>query len=190
MLRTIFVLSFLLLAATANAQSSNYNYLQGSFGQVDLDVPGFDVDGDGLGVAASFEIDENFYVSGEYQTADVDFGVDVNILDVVGGYRTGVGRNLDLYANLGYTKVKIEGAGGGSSDDGGFSVGMGLRGAVSEAVELYGGLDYIDFDDSDSEIRAKAGFIMMLNETLGVGLKASLWDDFSVYQINVRLYFE
>lgn len=188
--RLILVPALLLAAAAAGAQTANYNYIQGSFQQIDLDVPGLDVDGDGLGISGSFEIDENFYLFGEFQTADVGFGIDVDIIDVGGGYRTGIGRNLDLYANLGYTKVKIDGAGGGASDDSGFSVGLGLRGAVSEAVELYGGLDYIDFDDSDSETRANAGFLMKLTENLGVGLKASLWDDFNVYQINARLYFE
>jgi len=150
MLRSVLMVILFAFSASVGAQGTNFNYVQGSYGRVDLDDAVVDVDGDGLGVSASLEIDENFHVFGEYQTADIDFGVDLTLM----------------------------------------SIGIGLRGAVSEAVELYGGLDYIDFDDSDSETRANAGFILSLTETLGVGLRATLWDDVNVFQINARLYFE
>ena len=67
---------------------------------------------------------------------------------------------------------------------------MGLRGAVSEAVELYGGLDYIDFDEADGETRANAGSLLALNERLGVGIEANLWDDVNIFQLHARYYFE
>jgi opacity protein-like surface antigen len=176
-------------SASVGAQGTNFNYVQGSYGRVDLDDAVLDVDGDGLGVSASFEIDENFHVFGEYQTADIDFGVDLTIMELGVGYHTNISPHMDVYANLGYVDFEAD-AGIGSADDSGFSIGIGLRGAVSEAVELYGGLDYIDFDDSDSETRANAGFILSLTETLGVGLRATLWDDVNVFQVNARLYFD
>jgi hypothetical protein len=105
------------------------------------------------------------------------------------GYHTSISNNLDMYANLGYLKFETDG-GASSADDDAFTVGLGLRGAVSDAVELFGGLDYVDFDNSDSETRANAGFVMALTDTIGVGLKATFWDDVNIYQLNARLYFD
>ncbi|MGI9260745.1 MAG: outer membrane beta-barrel protein [Woeseiaceae bacterium] len=189
MLRSVLMVILVAFSATVGAQGTNFNYVQGSYGRVDLDDSALDVDGDGLGVSASLEIDENFHVFGEYQTADIDFGVDLTIMELGVGYHTNISPHMDVYANLGYVDIEAD-AGIGSADDSGFSIGIGLRGSVSEAVELYGGLDYIDFDDSDSETRANAGFILSLTETLGVGLRAILWDDVNVFQVNARLYFD
>lgn len=189
MLRSVLVVILIAFSTSVSAQGTNFNYLQGSYGRVDLDDSVLDVDGDGLGVSASFEVDDNFHIFGEYQTADMNFDVDLTIIELGVGYHTDISPHMDVFANLGYVDIEAD-AGIGSADESGFSMGIGLRGAVSEAVELYGGLDYIDFDDSDSETRANAGFILNLTETLGVGLKATLWDDVNVFQVNARLYFE
>ena len=186
MMRSILAILLIAFSVSVNAQGHNYNYVQGSYGRVDLDVPGLDVDGDGFGFAASFAIDENFHIFGSYQTADFNFGVDLDLMEFGAGYHTDISPNLDVYANLGYLEFD---AGGGSDEDA-FTIGLGLRGYVSDAVELYGGLDYVDFDDSDSETRANAGFMMGLTENLGVGIEASFWDDVNIYLLSARYYFE
>jgi len=119
---------------SVSAQTVSYDYIQTSFGRVDFDSNNFDADGDGLGFSASFSIDDDFHVFGQYQTADLSFGVDINILELGGGYHTEISRNLNLSANVGY--LEINGSGIGSADADGLFVGLGLRGAVSEAVEL------------------------------------------------------
>ena len=186
MLRSILVVLLGVISASVNAQGYSYNYVQGSYGRVDLDGPGLDADGDGFGLSASFAIDDNFHLFGEYQTADFNFGVDFDLLELGAGYHTSISPNLDVYANLGYLELDTNVGG----DDDGFLIGMGLRGAVSEAVELFGGLVYGDFDTSEGDTRATAGFMLALNSTFGVGLKASFWDDVNIFQINARMYFE
>lgn len=185
----VFLLSF---SVTAAAQQGNlsYNYLQGSFGQINVEDSAIDVDGDGLGISGLFAIDEDFHLFGEYQTADLDFGVDLNTFEVGVGYHSGMSPNLDVVANLGYFNVEIDAPGFSSLDDGGLLFGIGLRGRVNRSVELYGGLDYVDFDDSAGETRANAGLMLSLTDTFGLGLKAQLWDDFSIFQLNARLDFE
>lgn len=71
----------------------------------------------------------------------------------------------------------------------GLFVGLVLHGAVSEAVELYGGLDYIDFNRTDGEMWVNAGFHMALNEKFSVGIKANLWDDVNIFKLHARYYF-
>lgn len=188
MLRSVLMVILIACSATAAAQGTNYNYVQGSYGRVDLDDSVVDVDGDGLGFSGSLEIDENFHVYGEYQAADIDFGTDLTILELGVGYHTNISPFMDVYANLAYIDIEAD-AIIGSADDKGISMGIGLRGSVSDSVELYGGLDYVDFDDSDSETRANAGFILSLTDTLGIGLKATLWDDVNIFQVNARMYF-
>ena len=128
-------------------------------------------------------------MTGEYQTADMDFGVDLNILELAAGYHTPLSDQLDLTAQLGYVDAEVE-SGLGSADDDGFMIGAGVRGALSDSVELNGGIDYIDFDQGGSETRASAGFLFSLTEALTVGAEASFWDDINVYQLNLRFDFE
>ncbi len=190
MLRSALLITLFALSATAGAQGFGYSYLQASYGTVSFDDSIVDVDGSGFGVSGSYAFNEDFHIAGEYQTADMDFGVDLNILEVSVGYHTALSQKLDLTAKFGYLNAEIEAAGVGSSDDDGFLIGAGVRGALSDTVELNGGIDYIDFDQGGGETRANAGFLFALTDTMTVGAKASFWDDINVYQLNLRFDFE
>jgi hypothetical protein len=115
-------------SATAAAQELSYNYVQGAYGSVDLDDSSFSSDGDGLGIGGSMIINENFHITGEYQTADMDFGVDLNLLEVNLGYHTTVSENLDFVAQVGYLDLEVDAAGPISADDDAFLIGGGVRG--------------------------------------------------------------
>lgn len=188
MLRSTLFIFLFAFSATAAAQGFGYSYIQGSYGSVEVDTGAGDVDGDGFGISGSFEFTDEFFASGEYQTADMDFGVDLSLLELAAGYHTPLSDKLDFTAKLGFMNAEIEQGGTSLGDDDGLMLGAGLRGALTDAVELYGGLDYIDFDDS--ETRANAGFLYTLTNELTVGAKASFWDDISVYQLNLRFDFE
>jgi hypothetical protein len=190
MSRSVLLILLLALSATAGAQGFAYNYLQVSYGAVSFDDSIVDVDGDGLGISGSYGFHPDFYFAGDYQTADMDFGVDLNILEIAVGYHTPLSDQLDLTAQLGYVDAEVEAAGFGSADDDGLMIGAGVRGALSDSVELNGGIDYIDFDQGGGETRANAGFLFSLTETLTVGAEASFWDDINVYQLNLRFDFQ
>ncbi len=187
MLRSALLIFLLAFAATASAQEFGYNYLQASYGAVSFDDSVIDVDGDGLGISGSYGFHPEFYLAGEYQTADMDFGVDLNILELAVGWHTPLSDRLDFTAQLGFVNAEVE-SGFGSADEDGYMVGAGLRGQLTDAVELNGGIDYIDFDDS--ETRAYAGFLFSLTEQMTVGAEANFWDDINVYQLNLRFDFE
>jgi hypothetical protein len=186
MARSILLIVLLVFSATAAAQELSYNYVQGAYGSVDLDDSSFSSDGDGLGIGGSMIINENFHITGEYQTADMDFGVDLNLLEVNLGYHTTVSENLDFVAQVGYLDLEVDAAGPISADDDAFLIGGGVRAAMNENSEIYGGLDYVDFDQGDGEMRANAGFLIGLTDKLDVGLKASFWDDVTIYQVHLR----
>jgi hypothetical protein len=186
MARSILWIVLVTFSASAGAQGLSYNYFQVSYGRVDLDDRSFSADGDGFGVGGSMVINENFHFAGEYQTADMDFGVDLNMLELSLGYHTTLSENLDFTAQIGYLDVEVDAAGNVSADDDAFLVGGGVRAMANENTEIYGGLDYIDFDQGDGEMRANAGFLIGLTEQLEIGLKASFWDDVTIYQVNLR----
>ena len=189
MSRSALLILLLALSATAGAQGFGYNYLQVSYGSVSFDDSIVDVDGDGPGISGSYGFHPDFYVAGEYQTADMDFGVDLNILELDVGYHTQLSDQLDFTAQLGYVDAEVE-SGFGSADDDGLMIGAGLRGRLTDAVELNGGIDYIDFDQGGGETRANAGFLFDLTENVTVGAEATFWDDINVYQLNLRFDFK
>ena len=184
MSRSTLVIVLLAFSATAGAQGFDYNYLQFSYGAVNIDTGVVDVDGDGLGLSGSYGFHPDFYFAGEFQTADMDSGIDLDILELAVGYHTPLSDRLDLTAQFGLVNAEI-----GSADDDGFMVGAGVRGQLTESVELNGGIDYIDVEQLD-ETRVKAGFLFDLTEKLQVGAEASFWDDINVYQLNLRFDFE
>ena len=189
MARSILLIFLVVFSASVGAQGLSYDYLQGSYGRVDLDDSSFSADGDGFGISGSIAFNENFHVSGEYQTAEMDFGVDLSLLEVALGYNTNISENLDLTAQVGYLNVDVDASGIVSADDDAFLIGGGVRAMLADNVELNGGLDYIDFDAGDGEMRANAEFLVGLTEELAVGLKATFWDDVNIYQISLRLNF-
>ena len=189
MARSFLFILLAVISATAGAQGLSYNYFQGSYGSIDLDDSVIDTDGTGFGISGSLALNENFHVTGEYQTADMDFGIDLNLWEAHLGYNTNVSENLDFIAHIGYLRADIDASGLGTDDDG-FLIGGGVRAALNSNMELNGSLDYIDFDAGDSEMRANAGFLVGLTEDLSVGVRASFWDDVNVYTINLRLNFD
>ena len=189
MVRSVLLIVLFAFSATAGAEGLGYNYLQGSYGTASIDDSVIDVDGDGFGISGSFAFANNFHASAEYQTLGMDFGVDLNVLEVAFGYHTSLSENLDFTAQLGFLNAEIDAGAGGSVEDDGLLAGIGLRAAMTDRVELYGGLDYIDFD-SEGETRFNAGFLFGITDTITAGAEASIWEDINVYQLNVRFDFE
>ena len=189
MIRSVLLIALFAFSATAGAQGIGYNYLQGSYGTASIDDPLVNVDGDGFGISGSFAFSDNFHASAEYQTLGMDFGVDLNVLEAAIGYHTSLSEDLDFTAQLGYLNAEVEVPGLVSADEDGLLAGIGLRAALTDRVELYGGIDYIDFD-TDSETRFNAGFLFGITDTITAGAKASIWEDIDIYKLNVRFDFE
>lgn len=186
MARSILWIVLVTFSASAGAQALSYNYVQGSYGWVRLNDGSSNADGDGLGISGSAVLNETFHVSGEYQTANMEFGADLKMLELDLGYHTTLSENLDFTAQIGYLDFNIDPGGFTPADDNGFLIGGGVRAAASSNAEIYGGLDYVDFDRGNGELRGNAGFLIDLTDELGIGLKASFWNDVTIYQVNIR----
>jgi len=188
MLRSIGVISLLILATPALADGPNYNYIQGSYQHVDLDDGFFDVDGDGFGISGSVALGDNWQLIGGYNSTDFDFGVDLDELLIGGGFHTSLTPNMDFVANLAYVRLDASVL-GQSFDDDGIGVSIGLRAMASEKLELAGFVEYIELSDSgnDTSLRGEAWYNFTQNFAVGVNMGAA--DDVVRYGIGARVYF-
>ncbi len=188
MTRTILILTAALLATPAIADGLDYNYLEGGYQRIELDDDFFDVDGDGFGIGGSFEVGDNAFVFGSYGTADFDFGIDFNELTAGVGYHVPVGTNTDFVASIAYVRAEAE-ASGIDIDDNGIGASIGLRSMVTDTVEVFGNINYVDLDDSGDDTSFSGGAWFNVTETFALGVSAGFGDDTTTYGASARLYF-
>ena len=187
MLRVLAVTTLLVYSGAAFAEDFDYNFVQASYGQVELDD--VDVDGDGFGIAGSVEVSEHFHLFGGYTTGDFDFGVDSTDLSAGLGYNAPISETVDLVASIAYVSTEVDIPGFGSVDDNGYGLGLGLRGMATPAVELNGGISFVDLGDSGDDTSFAAGFLYHFSDAFAAGLSGGWSDDATSYQLNGRFSF-
>ena len=178
----------LALTGSAFAGDLSYNFLEGQYQRVEFDEGFIDVDGDGFGIAGSFEINENVFALASYSTADFDFGIDLNQLTIGAGYHVDVSENADFFAALSFIRAEVEASGFGSEDEDGFGATIGVRGMVSDQVELFGTLSYVDLGSDDSTALG-GGALYNFNDAFAVGANVEFDDDVTSYGLTARFYF-
>lgn len=187
MKRSLLVLLLFGLPVIAPAQEFNYNFAQLSYGTVDFDD--IDLDGEVLALDFSLEITDEFYLVAEYAAGDLDFGVDTTEWSAGVGYNTSLSPVIDVFAQLTYEYAEVE-VGPGDADDSGFGIGIGLRGRPAEQMEIYGGVEHVDFGDSGDNTALFAGFLYSFTDQIAAGVNGSWDDDVSYFGITGRLYFD
>lgn len=187
MLRSIFAILVLAFAASASAKDFDYNFFQLSYGNVEYDD--VNVDGDGFGLSGSYSINEDFHVFGGYQAAGLDFGIDATSLGAGLGWHTTLSPVVDLVASISYQYVELDASGFSSVDDNGLGLGVGLRFAASDLLELNAGINYVDFSDSGGDTGFGVGGLYSFTDAFAFGLSADWSDDASSYTLSGRFYF-
>ena len=173
------------LAGTAHAEF-NYDWVGVSYGSVDFDD--LNVDGNGFGVDLTLGIAENFHVFGAAETADLDFNVDFTRFSAGLGFNTPMTETVDVLAQLSYENLEVDTALGDADDDG-FGLGVGIRVAASDLVEINGAISYVDFDDSGDDTVFDVGALFNITDSISVGINGTFDDDVNVYRLAGRFYF-
>ncbi|MEE4163752.1 MAG: outer membrane beta-barrel protein [Woeseiaceae bacterium] len=186
MLRFSLLAVLLSFTAAATADDFSYNWLQAGYGWIEFDD--IDVDGDGLGIGGSFEINDEFFIFGNYAQADLDFGIDTTSWNAGFGYNTALTDVVDLFATVSYEYVDIDVPAFGSQDENGFGVGVGMRFWAMDGLELNGSINYVDVGDDDTALNL--GGLYSFTPRFALGLATSFSDDVSSYQVFGRFYFE
>jgi hypothetical protein len=187
MLRSSFLILLLAFSMASYADDFDYNYIDLSYGILDFDD--IDVDGDGFGIGGSFAINSDFHVFGNYQSAGLDFGVDVSQFAAGVGYNTELSPTVDAIARLSYQYAEVDAPGFGSVDDNGFGFGVGLRFEASDVLEIAASIDYVDFGDGGDDTGFGLGAFYSFTDAFDAGLSGSWSDDISTYSLTGRFYF-
>jgi hypothetical protein len=171
-------------AATARPQSAqfNYSYVELGYDETDFDLGPVDVDGDGLTLAGSYEINDDWHVYASYGSADLDFGIDVDTWILGAGYVFPLKEDIDIYGRVLYIDTSVD-AGPAQVDDDGLGLQARIRARVTDEFEVEGGLLYTDVSDTDTSLQASARYhfsesfsaalgITFAGDTDGIGISA------------------
>ena len=191
MLKRLLGIVLMCFVTPAMAGGLSYNYVELGYqhAELDGDFAGISVDGDGFGISGSFEVGESWFIAASYDTLGFDFDVDLDQLAVGGGFYMDLSDRADFYAALSYIQAEISAPGLGSADEDGYGVAVGVRGMVTDKVELNGSLSYSDLGDGADGTSFGAGALYSFTETFALGVALETDDDVTVYGIGARFYF-
>ena len=191
MLKRLLGMALVFSVSPALAGGLSYNFVELGYqnAELDDDFAGISVDGDGYGISGSFEVGESWFVTASYGTLDFDFGVDLDQLSIGGGFYMDLSDRADFYAAISYIQAEISAPGFGSADEDGYGVTVGLRGMVTDKVELSGGISYSDLGDGADGTAFGAGALYSFTDTFALGVNIETDDDVTVYGIGGRFYF-
>lgn len=175
------------LAQSALAQNgAGYTYLEADFVATELDgnVFGGDIDGDGLGLQGAFAITPRLHAYGEYSRQEFDFGIDLDTFELGIGVNHPIASNVDLIGRVGFASMDAE-----VVDDTGFALQAGVRGLVAGNVQLEGLVHHVDLDDfgDSTSIRLNGRYFFTPNLAVGAGVE--LEDDSTIWMAGVRYSF-
>jgi len=179
----------LLLAAVplaAQAEEMSYSYFDLAYAETDLDGG---PTGDGFAGRGSIGFGENFFGFADY--LNQDFGpIDVDVWSVGLGGHLGIAENVDLVGRFGYLQAEAS-AGGLSADEDGYVAAAGLRGRVSDQLELEGNVIYRDLSGSgySGDTAIAVGGRYYFTPALAVGAEYEHNDDGETIFAGVRFSF-
>lgn len=182
------------LAAPALAAPGN-NFVDGYALFSDIDLGPVDDDGIGAGLKGGFQVADQVFLTGEFQTVEYDdFDVDFDQIRLGAGFGPGMGSTGEgLYGRAEYVSFDLD----NEDDDGiGGSVGFGLP--LSPAFRLHGEAGYLLLDDADGpELLVGGTYRLAQNFGVFADYRMSFLDpdggggdvDISDLRIGARFYF-
>lgn len=186
MLRSSLIVLLLAFSASASAEDFSYNYVFFGYGNTELDA--VSVDGDGFSLGGSYGFTDSIHGFANYETADLDFGVDVNRYNFGIGYNTSVSDAVDMFARLSFESLDFDVPGFGSIDDTGYGLSVGARFAASSKLELNAAINHVDYGDGD-DTGFEIGGLYSFTDAFALGLAAEWSDEFTSYALSGRFYF-
>jgi Ax21 family sulfation-dependent quorum factor len=173
----------LVLSASASAaEGVSYNYLEGGYVTSNLqDSP----DADGWAIGGSAAIAPNFHLFGNYSSQELDgtnFDIDNWRLGV--GYNHEISQRMDLLTRVAYERYETS-----VQDFNGYSVEVGLRGAITPMFEGYALAGYEDGSDFDGDFYGRLGAQVKFNQNWGLTGDVKFADNDTLWFVGPRFTF-
>ncbi len=175
-------------SATTRPASSqfNYTYVELGYDETEYQAGNTDVDGDGLTLSGSFEINDDWHAFASYGTADLDFGIDLDTFVIGAGYAFPLRQDVDLYGRVLYLNLDAD-VGALGADEDGLGLQFRIRALVTDELELEGGVQHVDIEDSDTSVQVGARYYF--TETFSAGIGLTVAGDTDGIGINARYSF-
>ena len=156
------VAAFALPLAASAAENFSYRYVDvARYIEAEVDSDFVDVDGDGIQLRGSLPVYQNFFAVAEYESLDLDNGVDATRLLIGAGGHWPLGNNLDLVARGGVVSYEVD-YGRFDDDDTGLFAGARVRAIVAPKIEVEAGVEHFEFEvaglDGDTYIIGEARY--------------------------------
>nr|PZN70280.1 MAG: hypothetical protein DIU62_00405 [Pseudomonadota bacterium] len=163
-------------AHAASAQGFSYNLIEGSL------ISGDDYDG--FGVAGSMAFTSELFGLASIDAVEIDnTNIDGSLLSAGVGYRIAINQAVDVFGTGSIKRAKFD----GSDGDWGFGLGVGVRGRPMSQLELHGGLEYVDINDSDTTFKVGGRWYFTPNFAAGLDFQDN--DGGSALRFAVRYDF-
>lgn len=168
----------LVLAGFAHSQGVSYNY--GEVRYLDSEIG--NLDGDGIEIAGSYQIDPEWVVLGSYSNQDFG-GADWDVLELGAGYILPQANGFDLLVSASFVSSDF-----GDNDDNGIRLTAGARNELTEELEGRISLNYLNIDDSDLFLELGADYFF--SPQLSAGAEVQLGSDTDTFSIGARWYYD
>jgi len=170
-----------LSAAASAAEGVSYNYVEGGYIASKISGP----DADGWAIGGSAAIAPNFHVFGNYSSQTVD-----NTNFDIDNWRLGVGYNHEISARMDLlTRVAYERYETSVQDFDGYSVEVGVRGAMTPMLEGYALAGYEDGSDYDGDFYGRLGAQVKFNQNWGLTGDVKFADNDTLWFVGPRYTF-
>lgn len=137
---------FALPLAASAAENFSYRYVDvARYLDAEIDSDVADVDGDGIQLRGSLPVYQNFFALAEYESLDLDGGVDTTRFLIGAGGHWQLGPTLDLVARGGFANYEVD-YGRFDDDDTGLFIGARIRAVVAPKIEVEAGVEHFEFD--------------------------------------------
>lgn len=133
------------IAAPVLAAPGN-NHVDGYLLMSDIDLGPVDDDGIGAGVKGAFQVGDQVYLTGEFQSVEYDdFNADFDQIRLGAGFGPGMGgKGEGLYGRAEYVRFDLD-----NEDDDGIAGHIGYGVPLNPQFRLHGELGYLLLDETD-----------------------------------------
>ena len=173
-------------APAAPESPFSYTYLEFGYTETDYEIAGFDLDGDGFSLSGSFELNDDWHVFAGFGHDELDFNLDLDSWQFGAGYRHPLRDDVDIYGRVMFVNLEADVPGVGSADDDGLGLLGALRATVADNVEVEGGVQYVDIEESDTALFVEGRYYF---EELSVGVGLVFGGDSDSIGVSARYTF-